>query len=195
MSEKPISIDPETLSAFTDGELAPLEREAVERALERGAPLREQLEELQWTGRALRELPEVPLRPSLKVRCRESFERELGGTPSPRRLSWGWALAMAASLLVGAGAPWWLASRGGGIEPWTYRGEGTLVQTLDDGTRLEIFPETKLGWRVDSDRRIVLLYEGEIDLQVKPGEKPFLVQTPSGEVEVVGTHFRVKVKR
>lgn len=195
MSEKPMSIDPETLSAFADGELAPLEREAVERALERDAPLREQLEELQWTGRVLRELPEVPLRPSLKVCCWKSFERELGGTPSPRRLSWGWALAMAASLLVVAGAAWWLASRGGGIEPWTYRGEGALVQTLDDGTRLEIFSGTKLGWRVDSDRRIVLLYEGEIDLQVKPGEKPFLVQTPSGEVEVVGTHFRVKVKR
>ena len=51
-----------------------------------------------------------------------------------------------------------------------------------------------VAWEITGRERRVSLYKGEIILEVTPDPaRPFLVETPSGTVSVVGTIFRVRV--
>ena len=71
----------------------------------------------------------------------------------------------------------------------------TVGRLLADGTRLRVFPQAKVAWKIGGNERWVELYEGQVELDVTAGHPLFAVRTPSGSVEVVGTRFRVKAYR
>lgn len=188
----------ETLSAYFDGELSAAEREAFERHLAEYAECREQLKWLEWTGEVIRALPEREPEAGLQARCRGDFERELGlshrKVVSSRPLWAGWAVAVAASIVLLLGFHLWLRrSQSDAWGPWTNASASVTTRLLADGSTVKVAPGARVAWQLEALRRLVVLYEGEIALEVEPDERPFLVRTPSGKVEVVGTRFRVKV--
>ncbi len=112
-----------------------------------------------------------------------------------RRWRWvGAATAVLALLLVG----WW----------WTQPVEMTappgppVTRTLPDGSTVELHGDSRLTYPrtlssisvLEAERRVVHL-RGEAYFEVDAGERPFIVQTPSVWVEVVGTAFSVRSRR
>jgi len=107
---------------------------------------------------------------------------------------WRWGSAAVAALLL-VGAVWW----------WTQPVRVTAVpgttvpQTLPDGSTVELHGDTRLTYPrtletvsiLEAERRVVQL-EGEAYFEVESGARPFIVQTPSMRVEVVGTAFSVR---
>ncbi len=188
----------EILSAYSDGDLSAAEREAFEKHLAECAECREQLKWLEWTGEVIRGLPEREPDAALQARCREDFEQELGLSRRKAvstRFRWsGWAVAVAASILLLLGFHVWLRpSQSEAWGPWTNTSASATPRLLADGSTVKLAPGARVAWQLEARRRLVVLYEGEIALDVEPNERPFIVQTPSGKVEVVGTRFRVKV--
>jgi hypothetical protein len=63
----------------------------------------------------------------------------------------------------------------------------------DDGSDLMIAPQTRFELPIHYAEATVSLKEGEIDFSVthQPGARRFRVQTPLGDIIVVGTRFRV----
>ena len=68
--------------------------------------------------------------------------------------------------------------------------------SLPDGSRVSLAPRTALDVRVEPDRRMATLIEGEAFFDVAPDPKrPFLVLAAGVEVTVVGTSFDVGISR
>ena len=66
---------------------------------------------------------------------------------------------------------------------------------LPDGTRVWLNAATELKYPVEfgPDSREIHLLEGEIYLEVaRDSLHPFLVHTPNGEIQVLGTHFNIR---
>lgn len=70
----------------------------------------------------------------------------------------------------------------------------TLAQTLPDGTALTLAARSRLGVRLHRDRRTLQLAEGEARFDVTHDSRPFVVETPGGRVEVLGTVFTVSAR-
>lgn len=83
------------------------------------------------------------------------------------------------------------------IEPEVYfsqLGEQRTL-TLDDGTRITLNTNSRVDIRYTEDVRLARLVRGEAFFEVARDEaRPFRVDTPSGDVEVLGTVFAVELK-
>ncbi len=67
--------------------------------------------------------------------------------------------------------------------------------TLADGSQVTLNTDTAMAVDFEPDRRIVHLYRGEAWFAVTHDpERPFIVQTPEGNVRVTGTHFNVRLE-
>ncbi len=67
--------------------------------------------------------------------------------------------------------------------------------SLADGSQIILNTDTAMAVAFEPDRRVVRLYRGEAWFAVAHNtDRPFIVQTPGGDVRVTGTHFNVRLK-
>lgn len=112
-----------------------------------------------------------------------------------------WALAAGVALLLMAGVSLFLLKNN--VVPQTNmqvihndRGNPTLVTTLEDGSTVFLSDATSLEYPLhfDGDRREVVL-TGDAFFEVARNEKqPFIIDTHSALIEVLGTSFNVSSK-
>jgi len=80
----------------------------------------------------------------------------------------------------------------GGVHYKTAVGEQRQV-ALEDGSRVHINTNSKLQVKLKSSHRLVRLNQGEAFFDVSPDPKlPFVIETPTGIVRVLGTSFNVR---
>ncbi|CAM3935285.1 FecR domain-containing protein [Paracidovorax anthurii] len=118
-------------------------------------------------------------------------------------------LRLSAMVLTGGAAAslaWPLAREDGWLRRWTAdhrtdAGERRAL-VLEDGSRLVLNTRSSVNIAFDGQRRLVRLVAGEISVQTakapagRPAEpRPFLVQTPEGTVQALGTRFTVRSER
>lgn len=103
------------------------------------------------------------------------------------------ALAIAASLVVAAGAAWlWVPLPFGAEQYATVAGERRQV-ILADGTLVELNSRTRLEVRYRDQQRQVSLESGEAMFSVTHDPaRPFVVDAGKGRVTVTGTRFDVR---
>lgn len=104
--------------------------------------------------------------------------------------------AACAILAFGAGAllynNWYDGKK---IELATAHGE-RRIETLPDGTRLDLNTNTLLTYRVRNGKRVVELAHGDVMFNVvHDRQHPFYVITAAGTVKVLGTRFNVRVEK
>lgn len=129
-------------------------------------------------------------------RSAESRSRRSVRSRSARRAGWRWA-AVAAVLLVAAVGAWlWQRPVAVTAAPGT-----SVTQTLPDGSVVELNGDTRLTYpRTMStvaflqDSRRTVRVQGEAYFEVRSGERPFVVHTPTARIEVVGTAFAVRTE-
>lgn len=113
------------------------------------------------------------------------------------RPNWAWSTAAIVVLLVAVGA--WLWSQPVSV---TASPGSTLTYTLPDGSSVELNGGARLTYPrslatislLEDDRRSVVL-QGEAYFEVESLRRPFVVNTTSAEVEVLGTAFSVRTDR
>lgn len=111
-----------------------------------------------------------------------------------RRRLWRWGGAVATLLVLAIGAWWWSQP----VELTAPRGT-TINHTFPDGSTVELNSDTRLTYSrffsapslLEADRRLIQL-DGEAYFEVEAAVRPFIVQTPTARVEVVGTAFSVR---
>jgi transmembrane sensor len=119
--------------------------------------------------------------PEIKDRARSRWRT------SPRIA--GVALATAAALAISV-TTWWPKSA---IENVATSPAQRGAQTLADGTRVELNAHTSLRFENTKTRRLVRLAGGEaLFIVTKDPARPFVVETPTGSVQVTGTTFNVR---
>lgn len=110
-----------------------------------------------------------------------------------RRSGWIWAVAASIAILLTAG--WWWTSSAGNT-PLMVSTERTqiLQETLPDGSLVSLNAVSNITYTPENwqQERTVLL-EGEAFFEVEKGT-PFIVKTPFGQVEVLGTSFNVEAR-
>ncbi|PSJ39080.1 FecR family protein [Allosphingosinicella deserti] len=111
--------------------------------------------------------------------------------PRPNMRQQHWGMALAASLLIAAGAGgWWLSDPT--IDYSTEIGE-QRVATLKDGSRIALNTGTELHVAFDDKVRRVTLDRGEAMFEVAPNpDRPFVVTAGDRTVRAVGTAFIVR---
>lgn len=107
----------------------------------------------------------------------------------------GWGLALAASLLLAAGAAFWYAPTPVSMPDLarhaTAVGELRAV-TLADGTRLLLDTDTTVTTRFRADARVLRLERGRVQLVVaEDRRRPFLVEAGASTIRDIGTTFQV----
>ena len=105
-------------------------------------------------------------------------------------------------LLAGAGVAA-LAAAGVILAPALLRGEGVRYRTgvgqrssitLPDGSEVELNAMSDLRVRLSEGQRYARLTDGEALFDVRPdANRPFVVETPFGELRVLGTSFVVRI--
>ncbi len=121
----------------------------------------------------------------------------------PRRNRWLWPLALAATLLMATGLLWWTTGREAAVAyAFTVAGRGVPAGTslsnsveLVGGGRIELEAGAEAFAGGTGESPVLRLRRGRADCQVatRAGRGPFIVQTPQGDLRVVGTAFRVAV--
>ncbi|MCO7642310.1 FecR domain-containing protein [Pseudomonas sp. S 311-6] len=119
----------------------------------------------------------------------------VGAPPDRRRRVFA---GMMAALLVGGGA--WTAQDSLPVRRWTAQvrtGKGERwQQRLDDGTELAVAGNSALNVRFDAAQRVIELLAGEVFISTAhaTGEsRPFLVRTPLGSAQALGTEYSVRL--
>jgi transmembrane sensor len=113
---------------------------------------------------------------------------------SSRRRLWRWGSAVTAVLVLVVAVWWWTQPVAVTTAPGT-----TVAHTLPDGSTVELNGDTRLTYPrtfagislLEAEERVVHL-QGEAYFDVASGERPFVVQTASVRVEVLGTAFSVQ---
>lgn len=109
-----------------------------------------------------------------------------GALRRTRALKWAGALVASCLLALAATSPRWIGQT---IE--TDRGERREV-ALEDGSVLQVDPETKLRVKLDRDSRNIILEQGRALFRVaKDPKRPFTVRANDTIVRAVGTAFAV----
>lgn len=196
MSRDPAPNVPPELRAVLEQEAddteAELELEKMWGLAEHGAPPDEALPEADSTwaevrGHIEKEDAETEPRPETRSPRRPASRQ------AARSRLWSWGSAVAVVLLLVI-AGWWSRP----IEVTAVSGT-TVDHTLPDGSTVELHGDTRLIYPrtfaafsfLEADRRVVRL-QGEAYFEVESGERPFVVQTSSMHLEVVGTAFSVR---
>ncbi|NBA96374.1 FecR family protein [Pseudomonas sp. R5(2019)] len=64
---------------------------------------------------------------------------------------------------------------------------------LDDGTLISLNTHSAIDVRFDDQQRLIVLQDGEISIETgHKDERPFLVKTPDGTLQALGTRFLVR---
>ncbi len=107
----------------------------------------------------------------------------------PRRLP---VLGLVVALCLSSGLAWQAERQGWLADQRTGLGERRTVY-LDDGSRLELAPQTRVDVDFEGNFRTLHLYSGELFVQVAPdARRPFEVEARSGRVRALGTAFDVR---
>lgn len=108
------------------------------------------------------------------------------------------ALASVAVLLFAGGAAWLTREEAGWAEwvaDWrTSKGERRTV-TLADGTKLTLNTSTAVNINFSAHERRVRLVTGEVFISTAHDRmlRPFLIETPEGEAQALGTRYTVRL--
>lgn len=109
------------------------------------------------------------------------------------------AIASAAVLLFAGGAAWFAHEETGWAE-WvadlrTSQGERRTV-ALADGTRLTLNTSSAVNVSFSASERRVRLIAGELFISTAHDEmkRPFLIETPAGEAQALGTRYTVRLQ-
>ena len=116
-------------------------------------------------------------------------------TPAPRR-SWlpVWIGAAALAAAAAVAVTVWRAPTDRQIEHLAANAGQRQSFTLTDGTQVELNARTRLQVETSRGERHVRLADGEAYFVVsKDPTRPFIVETPAGNVRVTGTTFNVRV--
>jgi transmembrane sensor len=116
--------------------------------------------------------------------------RKRQGRRAVLRVALGLGIAAPVGWMAWREAPAWRA------DLRTAAGE-QLTRMLDDGTRLVLNSGSAVDLRFGTAERRLVLMAGEILVttgqEAQPTYRPFVVQTPQGEVQALGTRFSVRV--
>jgi len=113
---------------------------------------------------------------------------------SARTRLWRWGATAAAALVLLIVAVWWTRPVALTAPPGT-----TMTRTLPDQSTVELHGDTRLTYPrsfqsfavLEADRRVVHL-DGEAYFDVSAGRRPFIVETASVRIKVLGTAFSVR---
>lgn len=111
--------------------------------------------------------------------------------PLPSRRRWLWSAAAAVALLLAAG--WWWSQSPAPTSLYAARSEKGQFP-LPDGSTVSLNAVTEVSYDAGAwakERRISM--QGEAFFEVEKG-LPFIVETPYGTVEVLGTSFNVEAR-
>lgn len=142
----------------------------------------------------------LSLAPSLQAEFSEPTAQEHKQHAAKKRraqthslLGWG-VLALAAAALLKAGHWYWQQPV---FEADYHTGVAEVRQiTLPDGSHLAINAQSALHVSLYRQQRLVALQQGEVHFTVSPDrQRPFMVSTQQGSVEVVGTIFTVSQRQ
>lgn len=128
----------------------------------------------------------------------EQFKQKLSGTEPktiaiPKRLNFSW-LRIAAVLFI-ISAAWSLYNIFNNRYDTIASEQLVRTEMLPDGSSLILNKNTVLSYRKDfkGTERNVRLEQGEVFFDVSPDKsKPFIIETPTLNIRVVGTSFNVK---
>ena len=119
--------------------------------------------------------------------------------PAARPRSRWWPALAGAGLVAAAAAVAFLLgparTGSGSLRQLTTPAAQRQTLTLADGTRVEMYAQTRLSVEIDRRERRVQLAGGEAYFAVtKDAARPFVVTTPAGSVQVTGTQFDVRAE-
>jgi ferric-dicitrate binding protein FerR (iron transport regulator) len=120
-------------------------------------------------------------------------EAKIKQLPQRRRPTWTWAAAASIAILLAAGWWWTNSSADTPLMVSTERTE-TSKETLPDGSLVSMNAVSSITYTPENwQRERTILLEGEAFFEVEKGS-PFIVKTPMGQVEVLGTSFNVEAR-
>ncbi|UCC74044.1 MAG: FecR domain-containing protein [Gemmatimonadota bacterium] len=179
------------------GEASEAERRTVERWRDESAENEGLFQEFLHTWRlgALHDPQErIPAPPPVEriIELAEQRRRHatpLKPAPSPRRRAWRWAAAAAAVLLAAGLGSLRIFQTPESIT--TTGPEDIRTMALADGSIVRLGPDSELRVRGD-DTRTVRLNGVAFFGVVSDSGRPFVVETPAGRAEVLGTRFEIR---
>lgn len=196
MSRDELNIPPELREALeehrSDGQ-KPSDLEDVWKLLDGAASSDEELPDAEDTWAGVREhIEEGGGQNERRAADRGPADQRSARSPGRRR-RWRWTSAVAVLLVLALAAWWWMRP----ITVQTAPG-ATATRTLPDGSTVELNADSRLSYDrtfstvslLEADRRRVRL-RGEAYFEVEDGDRPFVVQTQTARIEVVGTSFSV----
>lgn len=122
-------------------------------------------------------------------------EVEAKTLPLRRRSTWTWAVAASIAILLAAGW-WWTNSVADLDAPLIVKTERTETrkETLPDGSMVAMNAVSSVSYSpANWEKERTIMLEGEAFFEVEKGT-PFIVKTPLGQVEVLGTSFNVEAR-
>ncbi len=164
--------------------------EAHPEQAEKVATARALVAAVQWEVPALGEERKKNLWVAIDKATSEAETKQL---PLRRRLTWSWAVAASIALLLAAGWWWTNSSVDTPLMVSTERTK-TLKEALPDGSMVTMNAGSNITYvPANWQRERTILLEGEAFFEVEKGT-PFIVKTPLGQVEVLGTSFNVEAR-
>jgi len=177
----------------TDPASAPLWEawlEAHPEQVEKVATARALVAAVQWQVPALGEERKKALWVAIDKATSKKQAKRL---PLRRRSTWTWAIAASIALLLAAGWWWTNSSVETPLMVSTERTETTKT-TLPDGSIVSMNAVTNITYApANWQRERTIMLEGEAFFEVEKGTA-FIVKTPLGQVEVLGTSFNVEAR-
>lgn len=164
--------------------------EAHPEQLEKVATARALVAAVAWDVPALGEERKKTLWTAIDAATSEKQAKRL---PLRRRSTWTWAIAASIALLLAAGWWWTNSSVDAPLMVSTERTE-TIKTTLPDGSIVSMNAVSNITYApANWQRERTIMLEGEAFFEVEKGT-PFIVKTPLGQVEVLGTSFNVEAR-
>ncbi len=126
------------------------------------------------------------------------LQRRLHAPPViPRRLRrFQWAVAASVALLIAVGV-WWQLREPPAVSPQmaTAPPGTTLAVPLADGSAVQLAGGSTLRWEdIERGANRTVTLTGEAYFDVASGERPFIVETATAHVRVLGTAFAVRTQ-